>query len=86
MIAYCNDQILINKIKEKLYKIYTRALPLFYRLKVSGTVSGCHFCGTYEDEMHCFVQCSRLTLLWRWIANILTRPCPWISSLTEVEI
>jgi hypothetical protein len=85
MIAYHNDRILNNKTKEKLYKIYTRAFPLFCRMKVSGTISGCPFCGGYENEMHCFVQYSRLMFLWRWVADILARPCPWIPRLTEAE-
>jgi hypothetical protein len=83
MVAYFNDPMLNNKTKEKIYKIYTRAFPLGCRM---GT-SSCAFCGTFEDEMHCFnVKCQRLGPLWAWISNILHASCLWIKDLTEAEL
>jgi hypothetical protein len=50
-----------------------------------GTSNGA-FCGTFEDEMHCFMKCQRLGPLWAWISNILHASCPWIKDLTEAEL
>jgi hypothetical protein len=67
MLRYLHDPIFVNKTKEKLYKIYTRALPAGKKLQGPNVSQGCCFCGILEDELHCFVHCIRLRPLWSWL-------------------
>jgi hypothetical protein len=67
MILYLNDSILLNELKEKLYKIYTRALPVGRKMHNDDSTTLCCFCNDLEDELHCFVFCARLRSLWDWV-------------------
>jgi hypothetical protein len=59
-LRYLHDPIFLNKTKEKLYKIYTRALPVSKKLHGPNVSQLCCFCGILDDELHCFVYCIRL--------------------------
>jgi hypothetical protein len=85
MMKYVHDPILNNKTKEKLYKIHTRAFPVARKFK-NNNETGCAFCGTLEDELHCFVKCIRVLPIWEWIKRVLLRACPWLSLFTEIDL
>jgi hypothetical protein len=57
LIKYMHDGVLNNKTKEKLYKIYMRALPVSGKFTSSESSKDCSLCGFIEDEMHCIVAC-----------------------------
>lgn len=88
MIAYVNDPILNNKTKEKLFKIVTRAITVGRKFDnpKSGISPNCTICDEYEDELHCFVNCSHVKSLWIWVADILSHVCPWISNISNIEL
>jgi hypothetical protein len=85
MMKYVHDPILNNKTKEKPYKIHTRAFPVARKFK-NNNETGCAFCGTLEDELHCFVKCIRVLPVWEWIKRVLLRACPWLSLFTEIDL
>jgi hypothetical protein len=86
MISHLNDRLLENKIREKLYKIYTRAMPVGRKFTQSSTISSkCAFYNEMEDELHCFVMCGRVKPLWDWLWHLLKYACPWIHKPTETE-
>lgn len=86
MISYLNDPLLENKTREKLYKIYTRSMPVGRKFTQSSTISSkCAICNELEDELHCFVMCGRVKSLWDWLWHLLKYACPWIHKLTTTE-
>lgn len=85
MIRYIHDPILQNRTKEKIYKIYTRALPVGRKMHGNDSVDTCCFCLDLEDELHCFVQCTRLQPLWDWLIGSLVSVYPWIPSISPAE-
>jgi hypothetical protein len=86
MIKYINHGYLLeNKTKEKLYKIYTRAIPVGRKMKGPNASTSCPFCLMFEDEMHCFVQCRRVVLIWKHIKSLLALTCHWTSNLNDKE-
>jgi hypothetical protein len=84
-MKYVHDPILNNKTKEKMYKIHTRAIPVA-RKSNNQSKQGCAFCGILEDELHCFVKCNRVLILWEWIKRALLHACPWLSSFTDIDL
>jgi hypothetical protein len=78
MIKYINrGRLLENKTKEKLYKIYTRALPVGRKMSGPNGSTSCPFCSIYEDEMHSFIICKRLESLWKYVKTMLISTCRW---------
>jgi hypothetical protein len=84
MLQYLHDSIFVNKIKEKLYKIYTRALPVGKKLQGPNVSQACCFCGLLEDELHCFVHCIRLRPLWLWLIACFGA-FGWIEHISDAE-
>jgi hypothetical protein len=85
MIRYLNDSILLNKTKEKLYKIYTRALPVGRKIHNDDSTTLCCFCNNLEDELHCFVYCIGLQSLWEWVLTCMAPLYPWIRTLSSTR-
>jgi hypothetical protein len=80
MIHYQHDIILNNKTREKLYKVYTRALPLGRKFG-----SNCCLCDAYEDEMHCMVTCKHANDIWKWLSDVFNPSLPWFAKLYNLE-
>lgn len=86
IIKYLHDPCLSNKSREKLYKIYTRALPVARKFASSSSNPMCCFCNIDEDEMHCIVSCNHASNLWTWIRGTLSPHISWVSSLSDMEL
>jgi hypothetical protein len=83
MMKYVHDPILNNETKENFYETHTRAFPVARKFKNNNKID-CAFCGTLEDELHCFVKCIKVLRVWESIKRVLLRACPWL--FTEIDI